>query len=75
MPYARYGSDSDVYIYASGSNKGDIWMVHVKGDTSYQVTSLEELKAKCNFLKKSGYRVPERVCDRIAREISERGTE
>ena len=75
MSYCRWSDTSDIYCYHGGS-----YMIHIAGDCpdainklyegqtlSYE--SLAQLKEAFLNLKQLGYRFPERVFDRINREL------
>lgn len=66
MSYCRFGPDSDVYAY----NSGVVWTIHTaeRGSKTRYVGSLLEFDRVLHELKWAGYKVPERVFDRIKRE-------
>lgn len=70
MAYARWGPDSDVYVYSDGER----WLCHCgndMGDPSCVLKSLEQLLYHLQEHRHRGHKVPQDAIDRVEREIRE----
>lgn len=70
MSYGRFDDDCNLYIYQSANN--GFWVVHATDDESYsEYKTYEELHAAVVAAKARGLLVPDRVFERIEREMND----
>lgn len=72
MAYARWGEDSDVYVYASGDRFSIHYSLIGEGNRiTIYASSLDECIEKLHEAERLGLKIPQHTFERLEREKSE----
>lgn len=72
MSYARFGKDSDIYLFHSVYDRYECCGCLLRiGDLEPRLTTLEQVLEHLHAHRAAGHDVPEYTFDRVRRELAE----